>query len=261
MTPADSWAELAQDLLEKDAQYPDLRHVWIEYSEAREIATAKIVVAHVVALPRFRTGQVLLAWPDLGQAQIFYGERDPLAWQRFVELADDGVDLAIGSRLISPNPQPDPSWTAIETVHRTGAWMRLVYDRVRKRRPGSRRRVREWSHCNRKRLPDGMRIAELWCGVFRASAFAAELLAGDAKVPSCEKEQLPDLVTLDQAAAAVCKHKRTLERLKSGGHLPQPSIKGGGGRAHQWEWRTIRPCLEAEFKMKLPETFPANRNR
>jgi hypothetical protein len=70
---------------------------------------------------------------------------------------------------------------------------------------------------------------------------------------------IPDLVTLDQAAAAVRKSKRTLERYKTTGAFPLPAVEGGGGRADLWDWKVIRPWLENEFHIKLPETFPANR--
>jgi hypothetical protein len=71
----------------------------------------------------------------------------------------------------------------------------------------------------------------------------------------------PDLVTLNQAASIVHKKKRTLEHYKTRGMLPPPTVEGGGGRADLWEWRVIRPWLEATFHMRLPDTFPANRSR
>ncbi len=64
---------------------------------------------------------------------------------------------------------------------------------------------------------------------------------------------LPDLVTLDQAAAAVKRRKRSLEHYKTKGKLPAPFTRGGGGKPDLWEWRIIRPWLEAEFNLKLPE--------
>jgi hypothetical protein len=67
---------------------------------------------------------------------------------------------------------------------------------------------------------------------------------------------LPDLVTLDQAAAAVNRKKRTLERRKTNGKLPPPSVEGGGGKPDFWDWSTIRPWLESEFSMKLPDRYP-----
>jgi hypothetical protein len=72
-------------------------------------------------------------------------------------------------------------------------------------------------------------------------------------------EELPDLVTLDQAASIVHRSKRTLERYKTKGSLPAPAVEGGGGQADYWEWVTIRPVLERLFKRKLPARFPASR--
>jgi hypothetical protein len=72
--------------------------------------------------------------------------------------------------------------------------------------------------------------------------------------------ELPDLVTLDQAAAAVHLKKRGLEHYKTKG-MPDPTVEGGGGRSAKWDWKIIRPWLEKEFGIKLPETYPANRNR
>jgi hypothetical protein len=67
-----------------------------------------------------------------------------------------------------------------------------------------------------------------------------------------------DLVTLDQAASMVHHSKRTLERYKTAGKLPAPAVEGGGGRADLYDWKVMRPWLESEFKIKLPEVFPAN---
>jgi len=70
---------------------------------------------------------------------------------------------------------------------------------------------------------------------------------------------LPDLVTLDQAAASVSRKKRTLERRKTKGTLPPPYVEGGGGKPALWNWSVLRPWLTEEFGVRLPERFPANR--
>jgi hypothetical protein len=70
-----------------------------------------------------------------------------------------------------------------------------------------------------------------------------------------------DRVTLDQAAAAVHRKKRTLEHYKTKGTLPAPTILGGGGKPALWDWKALRPWLESTFKIELPETYPAHRNR
>jgi hypothetical protein len=70
-------------------------------------------------------------------------------------------------------------------------------------------------------------------------------------------------VTLDHMAAMVSRSKRTLEKLKTRrkNPLPGPDVEGGGGKPHEWKWRSIRPWLEQEFGRKLPEQFPASRFR
>jgi hypothetical protein len=68
--------------------------------------------------------------------------------------------------------------------------------------------------------------------------------------------ELPDLVTLDQAASLVHKTKRALEYYKTKGSLPAPYTEGSGGKAALYDWRTLRPWLTDQFGMPLPEKFP-----
>ena len=67
---------------------------------------------------------------------------------------------------------------------------------------------------------------------------------------------LPELVTLNQAAAMVHNHKRTLERFIKAGKFPRPTVEGGAGRAAMWDWSVIRPWLEDEYNIPLPAGFP-----
>ncbi|MFI5457595.1 MAG: hypothetical protein ACHRXM_19305, partial [Isosphaerales bacterium] len=67
--------------------------------------------------------------------------------------------------------------------------------------------------------------------------------------------ELPDLVTLDQAAARVHRSKRTLERYKTKGTLPEPTVEGGGGKFALYDWKIMRPWLTKEFGVILPERF------
>jgi hypothetical protein len=76
--------------------------------------------------------------------------------------------------------------------------------------------------------------------------------------PRQARDELPDLVTLDQAAAAVHVDKRTLERYKTAGTLPEPVREGGGGKTGLYDWKTMRPWLMTTFGVKLPERFPGN---
>ena len=71
--------------------------------------------------------------------------------------------------------------------------------------------------------------------------------------------ELPDLVTLNQAAAIVHCSKRTMERHRDTGKLPVPIRKGNNGKAHLYDWKSLRSALEKLFDMNLPEKFPANR--
>jgi hypothetical protein len=71
--------------------------------------------------------------------------------------------------------------------------------------------------------------------------------------------ELPDLVTLNQAAAIVHCSKRTMERHRDTGKLPVPIRKGKNGKAHLYDWKSLRSALEELFDMNLPEKFPANR--
>ena len=70
-------------------------------------------------------------------------------------------------------------------------------------------------------------------------------------------------VTLDQMAALVNKHKRTLENRKSRQKNPLPfaDVEGAGGTTAEWLYAKIRPWLEDEFKKLLPERLPDNLRR
>ncbi len=65
-------------------------------------------------------------------------------------------------------------------------------------------------------------------------------------------------VTLIQMASIVNKSKRTLERLRNDGKLPKPAVKGGNGKADEWQWRDVRPILEETYNRPMPEVFPAD---
>jgi hypothetical protein len=73
--------------------------------------------------------------------------------------------------------------------------------------------------------------------------------------------ELPDYVTLQQAAALVNLGKRALERYKQSGKIPPPDVKHskGAGKADEWRWSTLRPVLESLFHKPLPSRFPASR--
>lgn len=79
-----------------------------------------------------------------------------------------------------------------------------------------------------------------------------------AKTPDGDDE-IPQTVTLDQMAGAVSRSKKTLERLKSKGKLPQPDVDGGGGKPDEWIWANVKPILELHYNRKLPDRFPSLR--
>jgi hypothetical protein len=79
------------------------------------------------------------------------------------------------------------------------------------------------------------------------------------RLPNDAEDLLDDLVTLDQAAAVAGTSKRTLERHVSKKKLPKPDVPGGGGRAHKWYWKRLRPALETVSRRRLPERFPTSR--
>jgi hypothetical protein len=62
-------------------------------------------------------------------------------------------------------------------------------------------------------------------------------------------------------AALVQRCKSTLEKLKQrqDNPLPDPDIRGGGGKRDEWLWSRIRPWLEKEFDRRLPEKLPRRR--
>ena len=87
----------------------------------------------------------------------------------------------------------------------------------------------------------------------------------EAKSPSSNVNAPPEeqtqpkrqyFVTLDQAAALVNRHKRTLENRKKAMTMPMPKVKGGGGKPDEWLWDELRPWLEKEFGKQLPEIPP-----
>lgn len=68
----------------------------------------------------------------------------------------------------------------------------------------------------------------------------------------------PCYVTLLQVTPLVGRGKRTLERWKQQGLLPMPDISGGGGKADEWKWTSLRPKLEELAERDLPERFPGS---
>jgi hypothetical protein len=69
----------------------------------------------------------------------------------------------------------------------------------------------------------------------------------------------PQYVTLDQAAAWVKLHKKTVGRaLNSDPKAPTPDREGGGGKCSYWKWHRIRPWLEQQYGLELPQFLPTD---
>jgi predicted DNA-binding transcriptional regulator AlpA len=88
---------------------------------------------------------------------------------------------------------------------------------------------------------------------------AQEKQTGEKREADRDAQTIDDLVTLNQVAPLTGLAKRTLERYLRKGELPEPDVRGGGGKAHRWFWHTLRPALERISKRNLPERFPASR--
>ncbi len=43
------------------------------------------------------------------------------------------------------------------------------------------------------------------------------------------------------------------------GKLPEPDVRGGGGKSHKWMWKNLRPSLETVSDRQLPEQVPGSR--
>lgn len=89
-----------------------------------------------------------------------------------------------------------------------------------------------------------------------APAELPELVAaqpsGNETVATEAVAELPELVTLDQAAALVNRSARTLERYKKRG-LPRPFVLGGGGKPHEYPLDEMREWLQKTFNRPIPE--------
>jgi hypothetical protein len=73
--------------------------------------------------------------------------------------------------------------------------------------------------------------------------------------PSCipePPEELPDLVTLDQAAAIVNRSSAALRHYSRRG-MPKPWVQGTKGKPNEYRWSEMRPWLEDMFRRPIPE--------
>ena len=67
------------------------------------------------------------------------------------------------------------------------------------------------------------------------------------------------VITFDRAAALVGRKKRTLMNWQKDDPPPDPDVAvGGGGRAHEWKYQTLRPWLVKHSGRNLPQHCPGN---
>jgi len=94
-------------------------------------------------------------------------------------------------------------------------------------------------------------LAEMVTSPHSENGVTATEAARNGSTPEAVVE-LPDLVTLDQAAALVNRSARTLERYKKRG-LPRPFVLGGGGKPHEYPLDEMRKWLQKTFNRPIPE--------
>jgi hypothetical protein len=70
--------------------------------------------------------------------------------------------------------------------------------------------------------------------------------------PADEPNELPEYVTLDQAAALVNRTSDGLRHYRRKG-MPKPVIQGAKGRPNEYLWSRMRPWLEKTFNRQIPE--------
>lgn len=63
--------------------------------------------------------------------------------------------------------------------------------------------------------------------------------------------EMPDLVTLDQAAGVVNKTAHGLRHYRKRG-MPKPHVRGRKGQSHEYLWSEMRPWLERTFNRPIP---------
>jgi hypothetical protein len=67
-----------------------------------------------------------------------------------------------------------------------------------------------------------------------------------------------DLITVDQAAALVQVHKRTLYAWNKKDPWPQPVVEGGDGRCHRFSYKVLRPWLAKHSRIPLRAEFSSS---
>ncbi len=70
--------------------------------------------------------------------------------------------------------------------------------------------------------------------------------------PDNASDELPEVVTLDQAAALVNRMADGLRHYRKRG-MPKPFVRGTKGKPNEYLWSEMRPWLETTFDRKIPE--------
>ncbi len=80
------------------------------------------------------------------------------------------------------------------------------------------------------------------------------------ETPEGEPEIEDHLVTLNQVAAVVHRSKRTLEKYRRHDdpekRLPDPHIRGGGGRPHEYSWQAMKGWIQRVFGYRASDLPP-----
>jgi len=87
---------------------------------------------------------------------------------------------------------------------------------------------------------------------------AEQLTTGPTPDTSTSTATEDQYVTLQQIATYLKRNKNHMRReLNADRAAPQPIIRGGSGRRHEWIWSQLRPWLETRYSRALPERFPS----
>jgi hypothetical protein len=162
--------------------------------------------------------------------------------------AVDELDKVVNAALLPGGPTPSDPAALADLIAKVKENLSL----------GDRLGWGTWENGTLARYRNEQRLLELDARLREMLGQTPETPVEGEDPPPDHHHELPDLVMLDQAAASVHTSKRTLERYKTEGTLPDPVREGGGGKPALYDWKVMRPWLENVFGVKLPERFPGN---
>lgn len=85
------------------------------------------------------------------------------------------------------------------------------------------------------------------------------VVEGELTKQADSEPDLPDLITGNQLGGLLGLSRRSISRYVKKGLLPPPDITTADGKAHKWNWPTVRPAAEELLGRSLPAQFPASR--